>query len=90
MYLQPHCSQRSWVPAETRPLMMPVWMPFQLSHCRAIPSCVSKPFISSRPPEGFGTWYSLPSVMTPSTSIRSSLTPAAIRLMFWSDMNLKL
>src|SRR6185437_15425653 len=52
-------------------------MPFQESHCREIPSCESKPFVSIIAPSGPGTLYSFPSVSTPSTSINSSRTRAA-------------
>src|SRR5262245_48130253 len=44
-----------------------------------MPSCESKPLVSTMRPglAGSGTLNSLPSVSTPSTSIRSSWTPAA-------------
>src|SRR5260370_8774188 len=60
-----------------RPLMTPVAIPFQLSHCSAMPSCESNALVSTILPAASGTLYSLPSVRTPSTSIRSRRICAA-------------
>src|SRR5690349_21523732 len=51
--------------------MTPVAIPFQLSHCSAMPSCESNALVSTMFPAASGTLYSLPSVSTPSTSIKS-------------------
>src|SRR5690348_14719492 len=68
------CLARVTVAGDNRPLMTPLLTPFQESHCRAIPSCVSNPLVSTMLPLASGTLYSLPSVSTPSTSIRSKRT----------------
>ena len=37
-----------------RPEMIPVSMPLRYAHCKAMPSCVSKHFVSPTVPSGFG------------------------------------
>src|SRR5260370_10265076 len=74
MYLNLHCVVVTTCAVETGPLIKPVTMPTRAIHCSGRAAWESKPLVSASLPSGPGTLYNLPSVRTPSTSIRSRRT----------------